>query len=115
MVKRFWNFFTRIGALVYNSRMSAYVILDIDVRDPLGYEEYKKRGAPTILAYGGKPLVRGGAAEVKEGDWQPQRVVIIEFPSMEQARQWWDSPEYTAARKLRHLAAQTNVVFIEGL
>jgi len=95
--------------------MSAYVILDIDVKDPLMYEEYKKKGAPTISVYGGKPLARGGASEVKEGSWQPKRVVIIEFPDMEQAQRWWNSPEYTAARTLRHKAASTNVVFLEGL
>ena len=95
--------------------MSVYVILDIDVRDPRKYEEYKKLGAPTISAYGGKPLARGGASEVKEGTWQPQRVVIIEFPDMEQAQRWWSSPEYSAARNVRHQAAEANVVYIEGL
>jgi uncharacterized protein (DUF1330 family) len=95
--------------------MAAYVILDIDVKDPKGYEEYKKAGAPTILAYGGKPLVRGGKSEVLEGDWQPKRVVIIEFENMEQANRWWNSSEYKEAKKLRHKAAETNVVFMEGI
>ncbi len=95
--------------------MPAYVILDIDVKDPLVYEEYKKQGAPTILAYGGKPLVRGGKSEVIEGNWQPKRVVIIEFENLEQAKRWWNSPEYTEAKKLRQKSARTNVVFIEGL
>jgi uncharacterized protein (DUF1330 family) len=95
--------------------MAAYVILDIDVKDLSGYEEYKKAGAPTILAYGGRPLVRGGSSEVMEGDWQPKRVVVIEFGSMEQAKRWWNSPEYKEAKKLRHKAAKTNVVFIEGM
>ncbi len=95
--------------------MPAYVILDIDVRDPAGYEEYKKKGAPTIAAYGGKPLVRGGKCEVAEGHWLPKRVVIIEFGSMEQARRWWNSPEYSQAKELRHKSAVTNAVFLEGL
>jgi len=95
--------------------MPAYVILDIDVKDPGGYEEYKKKGAPTILAYGGKPLVRGGTCEVIEGSWQPKRLVIIEFENLEKARRWWNSPEYNEAKKLRHKSARTNVVFIEGL
>ncbi|MFA5363313.1 MAG: DUF1330 domain-containing protein [Candidatus Omnitrophota bacterium] len=95
--------------------MVAYVILDIDVKDPAGYEEYKKMGAPTILAYGGKPLARGGATEVLEGSWQPKRVVMLEFKSMEDARRWWNSPEYNKAKKLRHAAADTNVIFLEGI
>ena len=94
--------------------MAAYVILDIDVKDPAGYEEYKKQGAPTILAYGGKPLARGGKTEVLEGDWQPKRVVLLEFNSIEEARRWWNSPEYNEAKKLRHRSADTNVDFLEG-
>lgn len=95
--------------------MPAYVILDIDVIDPAGYEEYKKQGAPTIKEYGGRPLARGGEVEVLEGSWQPKRMVIIEFKNMPDARRWWDSPEYGQARKLRHQSARTNVVFLEGL
>jgi uncharacterized protein (DUF1330 family) len=95
--------------------MSAYVIIDIDVNDPVVYEEYKKQGAPTILAYGGKPLVRGGATEVIEGNWQPKRMILLEFKDMEAAQRWWNSPEYNAAKKLRHKAATANVVFLEGL
>ena len=95
--------------------MPAYVILDIEVKDPEGYEEYKLRGAPTIAAYGGKPLARGGSAEVWEGAWQPRRVVMLEFKTMEDARRWWNSPEYNQAKKLRHKSANTNVVCIEGL
>lgn len=95
--------------------MPAYVIIDIDVKDPVKYEEYKKAGAPTILQYGGKPLARGGRTEVIEGSWQPKRMVVLEFPSMEQAKRWWHSPEYTLAKQLRHQAASANVVFLEGL
>jgi len=94
--------------------MAAYVILDVDVKDRKGYEEYKKQGAPTITLYGGKPLVRGGTAEVLEGDWQPRRMIMIQFEDMQAAKRWWDSPEYTAARKLRHVAASTNAVLLEG-
>ena len=95
--------------------MPAYVILDIDVKDAAGYEEYKKRGAPTIIAYAGKPLARGGTTEVWEGSWQPRRMVILEFKTMDDARKWWNSAEYNQAKKLRHKSAQTNVVCIEGL
>lgn len=99
---------------MYNDHMSAYVILDIDVKDQQLYEEYKKKGAATLDAYGGKPLARGGRTEVLEGNWQPKRVVIIEFPGMEQLKSWWNSPEYSLAKQIRHKAADTNVVFIEG-
>lgn len=95
--------------------MAAYVILDIDVKDPVGYEEYKKAGAPTILAYGGRPLARGGKTQVLEGNWQPKRVVLLEFKSMEDAKRWWNSAEYNEAKKLRHKAAKANVIFFEGL
>jgi len=91
------------------------VILDIDVKDPGGYEEYKKQGAPTIPVYGGKPLARGGKTEVLEGNWQPKRVIMLEFPDMGQAKRWWNSPEYSEAKKLRHKSADTNAVFLEGL
>jgi uncharacterized protein (DUF1330 family) len=95
--------------------MAAYVILDIDVKDPAGYEEYKKRGAPTILAYGGRPLVRGEKIEALEGSWRPRRLVIIEFNSLDIAKRWWNSSEYNEAKKLRHKSAATNVIFVEGL
>ena len=95
--------------------MAAYVFIDIDVHDPAGYEEYKKAGAPTIIAYGGKPLARGGKTEVLEGNWQPKRLVLLEFKDMSEAKRWWNSPEYNEAKKLRHRAASANVIFLEGL
>ncbi len=95
--------------------MAAYVLLDIGVRDPADYEEYKKAGAPTIIAYGGKPLARGGETEVMEGDWQPKRLVLLEFKNMTEAKRWWNSPEYNEAKKLRHKAAKANVIFFEGI
>lgn len=95
--------------------MPAYVIIDIDVKDPVGYEEYKKQGAPTIIAYGGKPLARGGATEALEGNWQPKRMVLLEFKNMTEAKKWWNSEEYNEAKKLRHKAALANVVLLEGI
>ncbi len=95
--------------------MSAYVILDIEVLDREVYEEYKAAGAPTIRLYGGKPLVRGGRAEILEGDINPNRLVMIEFGSVEEARRWWNSPEYSKARELRSRAARTKAFIVEGL
>lgn len=95
--------------------MAAYVIVDIEVTDPQGYEEYKRLAAPTVAAYGGRYVVRGGAAETLEGDWVPHRLVVLEFESVQQARQWWDSPAYAAARAVRQRTARTNMVVVNGL
>ncbi len=94
---------------------AAYVIIDVDVLKPEVYEEYKKRGAPTILAHNGTPLVRGGRTLVLEGDWHPKRMIVLRFESTEAALAWWNSPEYTEAKKLRHQSARGNVVIVEGL
>jgi uncharacterized protein (DUF1330 family) len=95
--------------------MSAYVIVDIDVTDPVRYETYRKMAPPAVAAYGGKYLARGGQTEVLEGDWQPKRLVILEFASVAQAKAWVDSPEYRPARELRHQAATSRMVVIEGV
>ena len=95
--------------------MAAYVIVDIDVTDPVGYEEYKQLAAPTVTAYGGRYLVRGGAVEVLEGDWVPKRFVILEFESVARAKEWWASPEYSTAKEVRCRTASTNMIVAEGL
>lgn len=95
--------------------MPAYVIVDIGVNDPERYEDYKKLAPAAIAAYGGKYLARGGPTEVLEGDWSPNRLVILEFDSLATARQWLNSPEYREARALRHETAATNMVVVEGL
>ena len=95
--------------------MSAYVIVDINIHDPAGYEKYKQLAASTVEAYGGKYVARGGATEVFEGAWTPGRLVILEFESIEQARTWLDSPEYGPPKALRHQTATTNMVVVEGV
>ncbi len=94
--------------------MSAYVIVDIEVTDPVGYEDYKKLAAPAVAAYDGKYVARGGKTETLEGDWSPTRLVILEFPSVERAKQWLNSPEYSAARQLRHKYAKSQMIVVEG-
>ena len=94
--------------------MSAYVIVDIEVIDPVRYEEYKKLAAPTVTAYGGRYLVRGGATETLEGDWVPKRFVVLEFETVEQAKAWWSSPEYAPAKALRQQTANTQMIVAEG-
>ncbi len=95
--------------------MLAYVIVDIEVTDPLGYEEYKRLAAPTVAHFGGRYLARGGPNETLEGDWQARRLVILEFETVEQARNWLHSPEYAPARALRHKYANTNMVVVQGV
>jgi uncharacterized protein (DUF1330 family) len=95
--------------------MSAYVIVEIDVQDPVGYEEYKKQAAATVHAHGRKYIVRGGRTEVLEGDWQPKRLVVLEFPSMDAAKGWLNCEEYREPRKMRHRTAKTNMVLVEGV
>lgn len=95
--------------------MSAYVIVEIDITDPIGYEEYKKQAAATVHKYGGKYIVRGGKTEVLEGDWHPNRLVVLQFESMQQAKEWLHCEEYREPRKMRHRTAKTKMVLVEGL
>jgi uncharacterized protein (DUF1330 family) len=95
--------------------MSAYVIVDIEVKDSTGYEEYKRTAAPTVTMYGGSYLARGGRTEVLEGSWQPHRLVILEFPSIARAKEWLNSPEYCAIKHIRHEHARANMIVVEGI
>ena len=95
--------------------MSAYVIGDITVNDQERYEDYKKLAPPAIAAFGGKYLARGGKAEKLEGNWEPERVVILEFESIDKAKQWLDSQKYRKARTLRHKTASSNMIVVEAL
>lgn len=95
--------------------MSAYVIANIEVTNAERYPEYVKLAGSTPARYGGRYLVRGGWAVVKEGDAPVHRLVILEFPSMEQALTWYDSDEYRAARELRHAYARSQITFVEGV
>jgi uncharacterized protein (DUF1330 family) len=94
--------------------LSAYVVAEVEVTDPAVYEEYRRLVPATIARYGGKYLVRGGAVETKEGSWQPKRLVVLEFASMEQAKNWYHSPEYAPALALRAKAARSKVLLVEG-
>ena len=94
--------------------MTAYVIVDIEVTDPEGYKEYVKVAPATVAQFGGRYIARGGANETLEGEWRANRLVILEFPSIEQAKTWLTSSEYAPARALRHKYAHTNMVVVEG-
>ena len=95
--------------------MPAYIIVDITITDPVAYADYKELAAPTVAQYGGCYLARGGAVEILEGDWQPGRLVILEFPTLAAAKTWLNSPEYAPARAIRRQAARSNMILTEGI
>ncbi|MBL8089722.1 MAG: DUF1330 domain-containing protein [Anaerolineales bacterium] len=95
--------------------MTAYIIVDIEVTDPVGYEDYKRLASPTLAIYGGKYIARGGNTEVLEGEWIPNRLVILEFENSERAKAWLNSPEYAEARALRHKYAKSNMIVVNGV
>jgi len=95
--------------------MPAYLIVETDITDPEQYEHYKAAAPAAIEAFGGRYVARGGETAVLEGDWQPTRVVVVEFPDLEAAKRFYDSPEYRAARALREGAATLNMVAVEGI
>ena len=95
--------------------MAGYVIADVDVHDADAYEEYKKLVPATLEPYGGRFVVRGGAAEPLEGTWKPKRIVVLEFPSVERARAWHGSEEYREAKALRQRASTGNLLLVEGV
>ena len=95
--------------------MAAYIIVDVTINDPQEYEGYKKLTPASIAVYNGKFIVRGAATETLEGNWQPGRVVIIEFPSSAEAKAWWASAEYAPAKAIRQSAAATKMILVEGV
>ena len=95
--------------------MSAYVIVEIDIVDPRGYDEYKKLAGATVEKYGGKYIVRGGKTETLEGDWHPKRIVVLQFESVQRAKDWLNSEEYREPRKMRQRTAKTNMIAVEGV
>jgi uncharacterized protein (DUF1330 family) len=95
--------------------MAAYLIADLDVRNPAALENYRAKVPETLAKYGGRFAVRGGAHEVLEGDWHPKRVVVLEFPNMDALKRWYNSPEYRPLIAERKAAAVTHVVAVEGV
>lgn len=95
--------------------MPAFVIVDIDITDPAGYEEYRKLATPTVSALGGKYIARGGKTEVLEGTWKPSRLVILQFDTIEKAKAWLNSDQYREPRMIRQRTACTNMIVTEGI
>jgi uncharacterized protein (DUF1330 family) len=95
--------------------MKAYLIVDVTITDPVLYEEYKKLTPASIAAYDGRFVVRGGQTETLEGDWRPGRMVVLEFPSAERAKEWWHSALYSKAKEIRQRGAITKMIVVEGV
>jgi uncharacterized protein (DUF1330 family) len=95
--------------------LAAYVLVQVEVTDPVRYEDYKAMVPPSIAKFGGHFLVRGGKTHTMEGDWSPRRLVVVEFPSVEQAKAWWNSPEYAEAKALRQATSESQLIIAEGI
>ncbi|MEZ4946844.1 MAG: DUF1330 domain-containing protein [Cyclobacteriaceae bacterium] len=95
--------------------MPAYIIVDVEITNANEYEEYKKHTPGSLVPYEGKFLTRGGVVENLEGDWKPSRLVILEFPSMEKAKAWWNSPGYAPAKLIRQRASKTQMIVADGI
>jgi uncharacterized protein (DUF1330 family) len=95
--------------------MPAYVIVDVSIHDFKEYEEYKKLTPGAIAAYDGKFIVRGGQTTTLEGDWKPGRIVVLEFPTVDRANEWWNSEIYTKAKIIRQRSAETKMIIVEGV
>ena len=95
--------------------MKAYIIVDVNITNPSRYEDYKKLTPASLVPYEGKFIVRGGTTETLEGEWSPGRVVILEFPSVQQAKAWWSSAGYATAKVIRQSSADTKMIMVEGV
>jgi uncharacterized protein (DUF1330 family) len=93
----------------------AFVLANVTIHDPVRYEDYKRMVPATLVPFGGRFVVRGGLTEILEGAWQPSRLVLLEFPSVERARAWWKSPEYAEARALRQATSDGTLIILEGV
>ena len=94
--------------------MAGYLIADVEVTDPTGYEEYARLVPATVAHFGGKYLLRAASYEKLEGEWAPKRLVVIEFESAERAKEWYDSPEYAQAKLIRQKTAKSNLIIADG-
>ena len=95
--------------------MAAYIIVNVTIHDPEEYKEYMKLTPRSIAAYNGKFIVRGGATEILEGAPTVGRIVVLEFPTAERAREWWNSAEYEVAKAIRQRVAHTEMILVDGV
>jgi len=95
--------------------MPAYIIAEVSIHNPLEYEDYKKLTPKSLEPYSGKFIVRGGKSETLEGDWNPERIVVIEFPDTAKANAWWNSEGYAPAKALRQRTSYTKMILVPGV
>lgn len=95
--------------------MAAFVIVEIKIHNRELYTSYTQLTPETIAEYNGEFVARGGETIVLEGDWNPKRVVLLKFPSIDRANAWWHSESYSRARKIRQKAASTNMIIVDGI
>ena len=95
--------------------MSAYLIVDITVRDEKRYAAYRAQVTETITRYGGEYVVRGGKLERLEGEWSPTRIVVVKFESIAAAKKWWQSADYAELKALRQATTDTRMIVVEGV
>ncbi len=95
--------------------MAAYVLVDVEITDPIEFDDYRKKVPDSLAPYGGRFIIRGGATEILEGDWAPKRVVVIEFPDRSAAKAWWSSAEYADAKAQRQRSAHTQLIVVDGV
>jgi uncharacterized protein (DUF1330 family) len=95
--------------------MPAYLLANVEITDPEGYEEYRRRVPAIITAYGGRYLARGGTVERLEGDTTPQRVVVVEFPSLKSLKAFYESPEYRPIIAIRQRTSRSHLIAVEGV
>ncbi len=94
--------------------MAAYMVVDNEVTDAEGFREYQKRVGSTLESYGGHSLSEGERMRILEGDWHLHRLILLEFPSVEQARRWYQSDEYAPVKDIRLKTALTQVILVQG-
>ena len=94
--------------------MPAYIIVEVSIQNQSEYEDYKKLTPPSLVPFYGKFIVRGGKTETLEGDWNPERIVVLEFPTVEKAKAWWSSEQYAPAKALRNRTAKTRMILVPG-
>jgi uncharacterized protein (DUF1330 family) len=92
--------------------MSAFVIAELSIHDPKEMEEYKRITSLTIAAFNGKYVVNRAPAIILEGDWKPERIVVVQFPSVDEANKWWNSELYSKAKEIRQRSSTTKMIIV---
>ena len=95
--------------------MAGYILIDLEITDPEGFQEYLRLAGPTLKQYGGKVIIGGASSETLEGDWHPHLLSVGQFESVEQAMRWYNSEEYAPAKALRFKVAKNRAIVVQGL